>query len=234
MADRWTVEPLLEGNAYSSSCTLVANGGCRIVVDSGLSTDEGTIGRALAVRGIDRRDISAVINTHLHIDHCGNNAFFPCALIFLSYDEWRWTTAFYNAIFNSRAPEQAALEFYAELPSYGLKPRTIRNVARLARLFWKGERLGSEERFRWIESSTPPDGLEILKTPGHTPFHVSVRVPGQNPVIIAGDAVLAADPAAKVRTMIPYSRAQFAATREALLRRGERVIPGHGPAFNPV
>jgi N-acyl homoserine lactone hydrolase len=174
-----------------------------------------------------------VINTHLHVDHCGNNALFRRALIFMSVNEWEWTDRFYTAIFKSRAPEQAALEFYAELPSYQLKPRTIRNVARLARMFWRRERLGREDRFRWIERSPVPDGLELVPTPGHTPFHISIRVLRSTPVLIAGDAVLAEDPEAQVRTMIPYSRAQFLATRDALLERGDRIIPGHGPAFIP-
>src|SRR5205823_727263 len=159
--------------------------------------------------GVDPRDIYAVINTHLHVDHCGNNAIFGRALIFMSSDEWRWTDGFYRAIFNSRTPEHAAAEFYAELPSYGMKARTIRNVARMARFFWIPDRLGGPDRFRWIESTVLPDGLEVIRTPGHTPFHISIRVPGSTPTIIAGDAVLAEDPDAKVRTMIPHSRRQF-------------------------
>jgi glyoxylase-like metal-dependent hydrolase (beta-lactamase superfamily II) len=231
MVDGWVVDALLEGNAYSSACTLVTRGSFHLLVDTGLSIEERALVRALAARGLVPDDIDAIINTHLHLDHCGNNALFSRAVIFLSLEEWRWTDAFYNAIFNSRSPEQTALEFYAELPSYGLTPRIIRNIARLVRLFWKRDRLGREEQFRWIERSLLPEGLELVPTPGHTPFHVSVRVPGPVPVIIAGDAVLAEDPEARVRTMIPFSRAQFVATRHALLQRGDRIIPGHGPAF---
>jgi glyoxylase-like metal-dependent hydrolase (beta-lactamase superfamily II) len=104
----------------------------------------------------------------------------------------------------------------------------------MARLFWRRDRLGPEERFRWIEATTLPTGLEIVPTPGHTPFHISIRVAAPTPTIIAGDAVLAEDPEARVRTMIPHSRAQFLATRGALLGRGERIVPGHGCAFTPV
>lgn len=234
MLDEWVVDPLLEGSVYSSSCTLLTNGARRIVVDSGLSLEERALVDALHGRGLDPSDIYAVINTHLHLDHCGNNAIFPRALVFMSFEEWRWTDAFYRAIFNSRTPEHAAIEFYAELPSYDLKPRTIRNVARLARLFWRPERLGGQDRFRWIEDSALPDGLEIIRTPGHTPFHLSISVPASTPTLIAGDAVLAEDPGAKIRTMIPHSRGQFLATRAALLGRGDRIVPGHGPAFTPA
>lgn len=234
MSDEWVVDPLLEGTTYSSSCTLLTQGACRIVVDSGLVLEERALVNALDRRGLDPSDIDAVINTHLHLDHCGNNAVFTRALIFLSFEEWRWTDAFYRAIFNSRTPEDAAAEFYPELPSYDLQTRTIRTAARLARLFWRPERLGGEDRFRWMERSSLPDGLELVPTPGHTPFHVSVRVPASTPTLVAGDAVLAEDPDAKVRTMIPHSRGQFVTTRAALLSRGDRIIPGHGAAFMPM
>ena len=76
----------------------------------------------------------------------------------------------------------------------------------------------------------------VLPTPGHTPHHVSLRVAavGGRDVIVAGDAVLNEDPAARTRTMVPYARAQFAATREALLALGLPIVPGHGPAFDPA
>jgi glyoxylase-like metal-dependent hydrolase (beta-lactamase superfamily II) len=234
MSAQWIVEPLLEGSAYSSTCTLLTSRARRVVVDSGLSLEEGALVRALHSRGLEPDDIDTVINTHLHVDHCGNNSAFRRALFFMSRDEWRWTDAFYTALFASRTPERAAPEFYPELASYGLKTRTIRNVARMVRMFWRRERLGPEERFRWIETTTLPEGLEIVPTPGHTPFHISIRVAAPTPTIIAGDAVLAEDPDARVRTMIPHSRALFLATREALLATGDRIVPGHGRAFNPL
>jgi hypothetical protein len=43
--------------------------------------------------------------------------------------------------------------------------------------------------------------------------------------------VLNEDVDAKVRTMIPHSQAVYLETRRALLERGERIVPGHGPAF---
>ena len=95
-------------------------------------------------------------------------------------------------------------------------------------------RLGAEDRFRWLETTDLPPGLEVLPSPGHTPHHVSIRVAAAEPVILAGDAVLHEDAEAQVRTMVPWSRAQSLATREALLARGERIVPGHGPAFTPA
>lgn len=233
MTDLWTAEVLLDGTFYSSSCTLLTRASHRIVIDTGLSLREGELVAALAARGLTPGDIDLVVNTHLHVDHCGNNALFSRADIYMSEAEWRWTDAFYTAIFDSRTPERVAPRFYPELPSYDFKPRTIRNVAKMAKLFWKPERLGPRDRFRWLESSPLPAGLEVLQTPGHTPYHISLRVAGSDPLIVAGDAVLAEDAEAKVKTMIPHSRARFLATRRALLERGERIVAGHGGAFLP-
>jgi glyoxylase-like metal-dependent hydrolase (beta-lactamase superfamily II) len=231
MSDAWTVETLLVGKSYSSTCTLLMNGAHRVIVDSGLSIDEGALEEALRGHQLAPDDIDIVVNTHLHLDHCGNNVVFTQAAIFLSRREWQWTMAFYAALFDSPTPERAVEEFYPELRSYEFAPRTVRNAVRLARLFWKQERLGAQDRFRWIESADLPAGLEVVPSPGHTPFHFSLRVAAPTPVLVAGDAVLAERPDANVRTMIPYSREQFLATRTALLRQAATIVPGHGPAF---
>jgi glyoxylase-like metal-dependent hydrolase (beta-lactamase superfamily II) len=230
MSQSWRVETLLEGTGYSSSATLLTSPEHTIVVDTGLSIQESDLKDALGRRRLAPSDVDIVINTHLHVDHCLNNALFSRAEVFMSEQEWRWTTAFYKAIFSTRDVERAATEFYPELPSYRLSPRTIRNVARLARLFWREERLGHSNRFRWLESAALPAGLELLQTPGHTPHHVSIRVPSAG-TIIAGDAVLAEDLDAKVKTMIPYNRAMYLRSRDAVLQSGLTIVPGHGRAF---
>jgi glyoxylase-like metal-dependent hydrolase (beta-lactamase superfamily II) len=229
----WAVEVLLEGTGYSSTCVLATNREHRVVIDTGLSLQEAALAEALRLRSLEPADIDLVINTHLHIDHCSNNAGFSRAAIFMSREEWRWTRAFYDALFVSHAPERVFAEFYPEATSHHLERRTIRRVVRLARLVWDASRLGDEERFHWIETCDLPPGLEVLPTPGHTPHHLSIRVAGPEPIIVAGDAVLDEQGDANARVMPPYSRAQFMATREALLERGERIVPGHGAAFVP-
>ncbi len=231
MSDTWTVDILLEGTGYSSTCTLLRNRTHRVLVDTGLSIQHGELLRALRRLGLEPNDIDLVINTHLHVDHCGNNAMFSRAGIAMSKVEWAWTDAFYTALFNTRTPEQIAPEFYPEFASYDIKTRTIRNVARMAKMFWKREHLGADDQIQWLETSNLPSGLEILQSPGHTPHHISIRVDAERPLLIAGDAVLAEDIDAQIRTMIPYSRRLFAETRDALLRAGGTIVPGHGPAF---
>jgi N-acyl homoserine lactone hydrolase len=233
MSTSWRVEPLLEGTPYSSSVTLVENGQHRVLVDTSLSVQRAALVSALAARGLEPADIDLIVNTHLHVDHCGNNAVFPRASIFLSRDEWQWASAFYATVLASHTPERVAPQFYPELPSYHLPARTIRNVARLARLVWNPAHLGPSERFQWLETTNLPAGLEVVPTPGHTPYHISIRVPSAG-VVLAGDAVLAEDLDAKVRTMIPHSREQYLRTREQLLHTGDAIVPGHGRLFQAV
>jgi glyoxylase-like metal-dependent hydrolase (beta-lactamase superfamily II) len=231
MTESWRADVLLEGNFYSSTCTLLTSDHHRVIVDTGLSIQEAALVGALSDHHLVPSDIDLVINTHLHLDHCGNNILFERAAICMSRLEWNWTREFYDAMFSSRTPERIAHNFYPEVDSYGLPTRTIRNVARLARLFWRPERLGKTGQLMWLESATLPAGLEIMPTPGHTPHHVSIRVASLEPTIVAGDAVLAEDAGAKIKTMIPFSRARFESVRQALIDRGELIIPGHGAAF---
>lgn len=228
----WRVEPLLEGTTYSSSSTLLVDDRHRVVVDTSLSLLERDLVAALHARGLEPSDIDIVINTHLHLDHCLNNAIFPRATVYMSRAEWHWTCAFYAAIFDSATPETVAPDFYPELASHQLATRTIRNAARTARFFWDPTRVGAEERFAWLETANLPAGLEVVATPGHTPHHVSIRVPDAG-VVIAGDAVLDQDLHKKVRTMVPFSRDASAKTRDRLMRAGLTIIPGHGPGFTP-
>jgi glyoxylase-like metal-dependent hydrolase (beta-lactamase superfamily II) len=59
-----------------SSVTLVIQEGKKIVVDTGLFGEEEIIMDALARLELRPEDIDAVVNTHSHPDHCGNNHIF--------------------------------------------------------------------------------------------------------------------------------------------------------------
>jgi len=47
----------------------------------------------LKIHGLKPEDIDIVINTHLHFDHCGNNASFPNAKFYVQADELRYAYA---------------------------------------------------------------------------------------------------------------------------------------------
>ncbi len=64
-----------------SSVTLVSTSERRIIVDTGLEGEDKIILERLAEIGLDLEDIDAVINTHSHIDHTGNNFLFSEAKV---------------------------------------------------------------------------------------------------------------------------------------------------------
>jgi len=70
-----------------SSVTLVIQEGKKIVVDTGLFGEEEIIIDALARLKLRPKDIDVVINTHSHLDHCGNNHIFSKSKIMAPREE---------------------------------------------------------------------------------------------------------------------------------------------------
>ncbi len=231
----WTVLPLVEGSGYSSTSTLLTNGSLRVVVDTGLSYDSRELKRALAERGLEPDDVNLVINTHLHVDHCGNNRLFRRARILMS----RAGVGMDERVLHGRLRVAArrngsSASSTRRSANHQLSTRMIRNVARMARFFWKPEQLGDRSQIA-LDRGRGPAGRpgRAARRPATRRTICRFASPAAEPQIVAGDAVLNESPDAKVRTMIPHSQAQFVATRDALLRLGLRIIPGHGPAFVP-
>lgn len=69
-----------------SSVSLIAGGGHKIIVDSGLAGEEEKIIGALAGLNVLPEEIDLLINTHSHPDHCGNNHLFFKARILAPKD----------------------------------------------------------------------------------------------------------------------------------------------------
>lgn len=70
-----------------------------IVVDTGTADDHPLIADlyapevvplvdALAAAGIDERDVVAIVNTHLHFDHCGQNRALPSVPVWVQRSEY--------------------------------------------------------------------------------------------------------------------------------------------------
>ena len=70
-----------------SSVTLIDSGKKLIVVDTGLLGEDGVLIDALAARGLSPTDIDFVVNTHLHLDHCGCNLLFRKSLFYADKKE---------------------------------------------------------------------------------------------------------------------------------------------------
>jgi len=64
-----------------SSVTLLLAASKKIIVDTGLEGEAGHILGRFAELGLSPEEIDLVINTHDHLDHCGNNGLFRRAQI---------------------------------------------------------------------------------------------------------------------------------------------------------
>jgi len=80
----WSGHIVREGDKVieaSSSVTLIEVGEKRIVVDTGSPKDEDRLVKVLARMKVDPDSIRYVVNTHMHIDHCGCNDLFVKARV---------------------------------------------------------------------------------------------------------------------------------------------------------
>jgi glyoxylase-like metal-dependent hydrolase (beta-lactamase superfamily II) len=161
------------------NCTVVRTPTELVVVDTGFGvgvlSDDPDLRRAdaglfdaLQRHGIDRSDVTRVVNTHLHTDHCGGNLIwesngtaapaFPNADYLVQRAEYEWALN----------PDPASAPLYA--------PDDVRQLAASGRLgLLDGDR-------------TVAPGIRVRPAVGHTPGHQIVLVEsGDAAVAITGD-----------------------------------------------
>ena len=158
---------------------------------------------ALASAGARPNEITTVILTHLHHDHCGNNRLFPKTRFFLQREELRYALA--PTSFDATA-------YFA--PSLGIRP----------------DYLGT--KFELLDGDTEiADGVRVISTPGHTPGHQSVVVDtAGGRYCIAGDAVMWCENMEKrIPPGIHTSMIDCMASLERIAREADHVLPGHEP-----
>jgi len=66
----------------SASVTLVEASGKRIIIDTGSPVECDKLLLDLRAMGIDPKKVDIVVNTHLHIDHCGCDDAFENAVVY--------------------------------------------------------------------------------------------------------------------------------------------------------
>lgn len=153
---------------------LIQKNDTRIVIDPGLGwgldhqstyRDTSNVVTNLDIFEIDRHKIDFVILSHLHYDHTAgctfvNNEFktsatFPNARYLVHRDEWNFAL---NQINKQKAKHGA---------TYNLDE------------FYK---LVAEQRVDFIDGEihSPVDGITMIKTGGHTPGHLVVRIENEN------------------------------------------------------
>lgn len=186
----------------------------------------------LEKRGLHPTDILMVINTHFHVDHVMNNSLFPQSEIYGSQQSHDWCCQAYADLLDEQNWEKLSLKYYPESGDYEKAKELMGALRRFALRWWDRKRLGDPSRFRWIESHALPDDLEFMVTNGHVPGHASIIIHnGEEPTIIAGDALLTREHDENVFTMIPHNREQFQEDRAKILKRVGRIVPGHEGEF---
>jgi glyoxylase-like metal-dependent hydrolase (beta-lactamase superfamily II) len=138
----------------------------------GLSVDASQTAPAqLRARGVEPREISVVVMTHLHADHAGGASEFPGATFIVSEPEWAAATARDSVLHGySRAQIDHALDW-----------RT---------LDFDGEDATSFAAFGRAIDLFGDDSVQCAYTPGHTHGHMSVVVRlSDREALLAGDAI---------------------------------------------
>jgi glyoxylase-like metal-dependent hydrolase (beta-lactamase superfamily II) len=231
----WNVEVLLAGSWRGATSVLVSNGQQRIAVDTGLPHEGHQLVRALEKRSLKPADITAVVNTHFHVDHVLNNLLFPGVPIYATQQSYEWCRALYSDLADPVRWDKLVLKYYPETWDYEKAREHMAGLRKLALRWWNPKRLGEPSQFRWIENGGLPGGLDAVVTSGHVPGHLSlvVRTPEKS-TVIAGDALLSREHEEQVATMIPHNRVQFQQDRIRLLALGEEIVPGHDRWFSVV
>lgn len=129
-------------------CMLVDTGGCdpswaEKYHHTLIQTEDMQPTNAVRNLGVAPEDISIIVNTHLHWDHCSNNDKFPNAKIYVQKRELQFAV---NPI-----PTQYT---YYESTEIGMTPPWTRGM----------------DRFIIVDGDYHLcDGIDLLLTPGHTP-----------------------------------------------------------------
>lgn len=228
----WKTEVLLAGSWRGATSVLLSRGREHIVVDTGMPHEAPGLAKALEERGLKPGDVSALINTHFHIDHILNNSLFPHCPIYGSQRSHDWCCSLYCDLEDNLNWEKLVLKYYPETFDYERARELMGKLRKLGLRMWDRRRVGAPEQFVWIENHALPEGLDAHVTSGHVPGHLSVIVSnGGQPTVIAGDALLSRDHEDQILTMIPYNREQFHRDRDGILAMPGRILPGHGQPF---
>lgn len=127
-----------------------------------LQTEEQTIPGALGLIGFDPGDITHVINSHYHFDHCGGNHHLPNAT----------TICHKTELEAARSPQPFEKLGYSHLD-------------------FEGTDTGYEPTFELLEGDVDiAKGVRLVETPGHTAGHYSllVELDDRRPMLFTSDA----------------------------------------------
>jgi N-acyl homoserine lactone hydrolase len=185
---------------------------------AGLRPAEAPFDEQLRARGVEPREVSRVVMTHLHADHTSGMRLFPNARFLITRPEWkaaRRRRASRQGYVAGHLPDEARvslIDFGAESEPHGPFERSI-------------DLLG--------------DGsVRLLDTPGHTVGHMSVllRLADERKLLVAGDAAYSTRNIEE--QVLPLITADDERSRHSLRQikafadedRSGWIIPSHDPS----
>lgn len=229
----WKVRIAMAGLPLQSCSVLLSRGREQVLVDTGFCTHDSVLVDGLDAAGVKPEDITAVINTHFHLDHIGCNALFPQALVYASRADYDWAVPIYESVCGGETRREVFRTFYPQVTDEEFERMDQARLLQLIRWLWDPAMLGDMGRYRWIEqTSWPFAGLRVVPTPGHTPGHISLAIDAEDgPYLAAGDARAFQDDATVGLDMPPHNEAQYLASRHQLDGFRGVIIPGHDEPF---
>jgi glyoxylase-like metal-dependent hydrolase (beta-lactamase superfamily II) len=194
------INPADENNmcSWAMRCLLIQDGKRNILIDNGIGNKqdekffsyyylhgENSLDSSLKKIGISRADITDVVLTHLHFDHCGGSIernsegnlvpAFPNATYWSNSDHWQWAT-------HPNPREKASFLKENILP--------IQESGQLKYLK-KGENLTDNISFEWVYGHTEAMMLPVTKFKGRTLMFMADLIPSAGhvplPYIMAYD-----------------------------------------------
>ncbi|MGH9487569.1 MAG: MBL fold metallo-hydrolase [Terriglobales bacterium] len=236
---RWQVRVLVPGlplQACSVLLTRAREGGGKaeqIIVDTCFPQHDTLLQDGLARMRVAPGEITGIINTHYHLDHCGGNFLFPQAWVYGSKRDCDWAISIYESVSGGETRREVFRTFYPEATDEEFGRMDEARVLQLLTWMWDPAILGERGRYRWWEEGElGVEGLRVIPTPGHSPGHLAVQVRGEEgPYLLAGDARAFADDVAEGFDMPPHNRELFRRSRQRLDQFRGVVIPGHDDPF---
>jgi glyoxylase-like metal-dependent hydrolase (beta-lactamase superfamily II) len=211
---------------------LVADGHEVTLVDAGFPRDLPRVLSSLERIGRAPADVAAIVLTHAHPDHIGAS------------ERLRADHGIAVRLLDTEAAHARGevIEQVSELQILraAWRPRVLLWTLRIVRAGGaRVERLTQVEPFE--AGSGPldvPGRLVPVPTPGHTSGHCVFHLPERG-VLIAGDALMTAHPAARtigpqlLPRMVNHDETAALASLQTLVGlSADVVLPGHGPAYH--
>lgn len=232
-AGAWKVQIAMAGLPLQACSVLLSRGAEHVVVDTGFCSHDSVLVDGLERAGVKPEQITAVINTHFHLDHIGCNALFAQAQVYTSRTDYDWAVPIYESVCGGETRRTVFRTFYPQVTDEEFERMDQARLLQLICWLWDPAMLGDMSRYHWIEEQPLPfEGLRVVPTPGHTPGHIALEVDGEDgPYLIAGDARSFQDDATVGLDMPPHNEALYRQSRQLLDAFRGIIIPGHDEPF---